>query len=368
MLYEMIVGRVPFNADTPYAIVHDHIYKPLPLPRKINPTISEAVEVVLLKALAKDREDRYPDVAALVKAFETALLSPAAAPVGVVAPAAATSVAADKAVVPEPHAAVTPPAKPVKPAKGKGKSCWVVGAWVGLVLLILIAILGVIRAGRTWISSNAGEVIWTPVAGTMAAFTPPANLEEIPGMAMVEDALASFQDKDMEDFWDTVQMIEELVGNKGEFYRNAGDKMIEKQAYLPAAVYYLQVFRFEPSVFKPDQSIQVREIIFREAKNPDMSGLFSTHQDDPLYQIVLSRFEVFNKTDLAGAKTRIGGMLNDPKITRDYPEVYLVMAEIYQKLNDGASARRTLITLLNKQNIPDWVMQEAQALLKTIQN
>ena len=28
MLYEMVVGRVPFNADTPFAIIHDHIYYP----------------------------------------------------------------------------------------------------------------------------------------------------------------------------------------------------------------------------------------------------------------------------------------------------------------------------------------------------
>ena len=72
MLYEMTVGRVPFNADTPYAIVFDHIYKPLPLPRQIKPELSEEMETVLLKALTKDREDRFADVAALVKAFSAA--------------------------------------------------------------------------------------------------------------------------------------------------------------------------------------------------------------------------------------------------------------------------------------------------------
>ena len=78
MLYQMTVGRVPFDAEIPYAIVLDHIYKPLPLPREINPSLSRELENVLLKALAKDRDDRYPDVASLVKAFETALaVSPA---------------------------------------------------------------------------------------------------------------------------------------------------------------------------------------------------------------------------------------------------------------------------------------------------
>ncbi|HLB45823.1 MAG TPA: serine/threonine-protein kinase, partial [Anaerolineales bacterium] len=49
VLYEMIVGRVPFSADTPYAIIHDHIYRPLPLPTMVNPDIPEAIEKVLLK-------------------------------------------------------------------------------------------------------------------------------------------------------------------------------------------------------------------------------------------------------------------------------------------------------------------------------
>ncbi len=62
MMYEMVVGQVPFNADTPFSIIHDHIYSPLPLPRLVNPKVPESVERVLLKALAKERADRYPDI------------------------------------------------------------------------------------------------------------------------------------------------------------------------------------------------------------------------------------------------------------------------------------------------------------------
>src|SRR5512146_3135829 len=72
MLYEMVVGQVPFNADTPFSIIHDHIYTPLPMPRAINPKVPEQVERVLLKALAKERAARYPDVDALVQAFKAA--------------------------------------------------------------------------------------------------------------------------------------------------------------------------------------------------------------------------------------------------------------------------------------------------------
>jgi serine/threonine protein kinase len=63
VMYELAVGRVPFNADTPFSIIHDHIFTPLPLPRAVNPKVPAGVERVLLKALAKDRKDRYADVA-----------------------------------------------------------------------------------------------------------------------------------------------------------------------------------------------------------------------------------------------------------------------------------------------------------------
>ncbi len=73
MLYELVVGRVPFNADTPYAIVHDHIFTPLPLPCIVNPDVPPEVEIVLLKALAKAPEDRYASAQALVEDFRKAV-------------------------------------------------------------------------------------------------------------------------------------------------------------------------------------------------------------------------------------------------------------------------------------------------------
>src|SRR5258708_32214312 len=73
VLYELVAGRVPFNADTPYAIVHDHIYSPLPMPSKVNPQVPPAVERVLLKALAKERADRYTTPSQMVEAFRQAV-------------------------------------------------------------------------------------------------------------------------------------------------------------------------------------------------------------------------------------------------------------------------------------------------------
>ncbi|MCJ7435137.1 MAG: FHA domain-containing serine/threonine-protein kinase [Anaerolineales bacterium] len=72
MLYEMVVGRVPFDADTPFSVIQDHIYAPLPLPSVVNPKISFELERVLLKVLAKKRPDRHATVKDLVEAFREA--------------------------------------------------------------------------------------------------------------------------------------------------------------------------------------------------------------------------------------------------------------------------------------------------------
>jgi hypothetical protein len=47
-------------ADTPFSIIHDHIFTPLPLPRSVNQNVPESVERVLLKALAENLLDRFP--------------------------------------------------------------------------------------------------------------------------------------------------------------------------------------------------------------------------------------------------------------------------------------------------------------------
>lgn len=72
VLYELVVGQVPYTADTPYAIIHDQIYSPLPLPSEKNPDVSPAVETVLLKTLTKKTADRYKSVAAMMRDFRRA--------------------------------------------------------------------------------------------------------------------------------------------------------------------------------------------------------------------------------------------------------------------------------------------------------
>ena len=69
MLYELVVGHVPFDADTPISIIHDHLHTPPPRPSRSVEGVSEGVEHVIMRALAKKREDRYESAEAMVEAF-----------------------------------------------------------------------------------------------------------------------------------------------------------------------------------------------------------------------------------------------------------------------------------------------------------
>jgi basic membrane protein A len=72
ILYEMVTGRVPYNAETPIAIVFKHIQDPLPSAKKLNPDLPESVELILLKALAKSPEDRYQSMEEFLRAIQAA--------------------------------------------------------------------------------------------------------------------------------------------------------------------------------------------------------------------------------------------------------------------------------------------------------
>ncbi len=76
VLYEMLTGQVPFDADTPFAVVLKHVNEALPMPTSLNPSLDPAVERVILRALAKDPEDRYQTAGELADDLEQAVAEP----------------------------------------------------------------------------------------------------------------------------------------------------------------------------------------------------------------------------------------------------------------------------------------------------
>ena len=72
LLYQMILGTVPFQAATPAATLMAHVHRPLPLPSLLKPDLDPRIEGLLLKAVAKEPGDRYSTAGEMIADLEAA--------------------------------------------------------------------------------------------------------------------------------------------------------------------------------------------------------------------------------------------------------------------------------------------------------
>jgi serine/threonine-protein kinase PpkA len=73
VLFEMLTGHTPFEADTPMAVVLKSLSDPMPMPRSFNAKISEELQGVILKGTAKDMKDRYQSAMEFSAALDRAM-------------------------------------------------------------------------------------------------------------------------------------------------------------------------------------------------------------------------------------------------------------------------------------------------------
>ncbi|MEM6530043.1 MAG: serine/threonine-protein kinase, partial [Chloroflexota bacterium] len=78
VLYEMLTGVIPFNADTPVAIIFKHVADPLPPPSTHRADLPPAVDAVIKKGMAKKPEDRFNSAAEITDALNQAIAGVAA--------------------------------------------------------------------------------------------------------------------------------------------------------------------------------------------------------------------------------------------------------------------------------------------------
>jgi len=73
VLFELLTGREPYQAETPMAVLLKHISEPLPSPRDLRDEIPESIETVINKATEKNPDDRYASAGEMARAFSEAL-------------------------------------------------------------------------------------------------------------------------------------------------------------------------------------------------------------------------------------------------------------------------------------------------------
>ncbi len=73
LMYEVLLGRLPFYARVPQQIAFAHVRQLPPTPRSLAPKFPPLIEEIMLRALAKRVEDRYATAGEFAKAYEDAL-------------------------------------------------------------------------------------------------------------------------------------------------------------------------------------------------------------------------------------------------------------------------------------------------------
>lgn len=174
VLYEALCGRPPFAADTEAGTAFARLHQQPMRPRNVRAGIPKEIEEVVLRAMAREPEQRYPTAGA----FRTALLAAnrGARKLPVIA-AQAPSAAVDETVatsVPAPLRDTTPTGAP-PPAFVRTERGWLVPALVILLVGAALIVAGVLVTGTATTSSHEpGTVAGTPVSiQNVEAFDPP---------------------------------------------------------------------------------------------------------------------------------------------------------------------------------------------------
>ena len=395
MLYEMVVGQVPFSADTPFSIIHDHIYTPLPLPMKVNPKVPEPVQRVLLKSLAKDRLDRYESVEEMMAAFKNAWTE-----AGV--PMQGTSITMRSAILTgEPTVLKTQMAEAVKETgtaipSVKKRSPW---KWIGAGLIILFCGVFAFVALRkdksnpplipTVVASVISVTNVPPVTArpslpppTVGVPSTPSNfspeviaaqdlVNQNPGdpTAHLKLAIALWDSKEIRPAMDELAQSANLAGpNNKEFFSNAALEFKKREAWVPAAGMYLrlaQSYRIQGMPVELENDFH--EAIYKSTESKDMPLFVFFERIDnvdlPLGYVARGRYALFHG-DAADAKAQLA---NAEKLQPDLYEVILLKAEIEMKLGSQSEAKTILLSLSSDLGAPEWLRFMAENLLKTIQ-
>ena len=94
MFYQLVTGQLPYEADTPVAVILKHVNEAMVMPRTLKPDLPLGVERIIAKAMAKDVNQRYQNIddllrdlnnldkAALMNLPEATMIAPKAAPGG----------------------------------------------------------------------------------------------------------------------------------------------------------------------------------------------------------------------------------------------------------------------------------------------
>jgi serine/threonine-protein kinase len=156
VLYQCLTGELPFPGDTLEQVAVSHMFMPPPKPSEDRDTVPTAMDQVIATGLAKQPTDRYPSTVLMAAAARQAVTEPMgqsspALPVGSDPAFAQPWLSSGESPTAPAH--FSGPPQPPAPSVGKRRRRVLIGALVGVALLIA----GGVFDGGKWISTDRTE-------------------------------------------------------------------------------------------------------------------------------------------------------------------------------------------------------------------
>jgi beta-lactam-binding protein with PASTA domain/tRNA A-37 threonylcarbamoyl transferase component Bud32 len=158
LLYETLTGRVPFDADSPVTVALKQVSERPRPPSELNPEVSRALDGVVMRALAKDPENRFASAEEFSQALDAAEADPSGAGIGDTAAYAAVAAAAGS----------EPPPPPPPEGLPERRGFFTPGR-LALLALVLLLLAGAIAFFLLKGGSSTRQVIVPTVIGTNEA-------------------------------------------------------------------------------------------------------------------------------------------------------------------------------------------------------
>ncbi|MGI8657460.1 MAG: Stk1 family PASTA domain-containing Ser/Thr kinase [Candidatus Limnocylindria bacterium] len=178
VLYEMVTGRRPFEGDSAAAVALKRLNEDAPSPTSIGHPLAPGLEAIVMRALARDQQERYPDAGAFAEALRVWRRDPDAAvatPAG--AAAAATPAAGEPTVYvpprvtrPADRVAMAPPPRRIDPYdrdRDDGQP-W----WIWLLAVLAVVLLGAIGFLAAQLLAASGDPNSSPTPSSAVVTVP----------------------------------------------------------------------------------------------------------------------------------------------------------------------------------------------------
>ena len=386
VLYEMVVGRAPFQGDNPMAIAYKHVREQPVAPREINRDVPAEFEAIVLQAMAKNPNDRYVTADELrhdllrfrqgraVLANPTVAV-PVTAPPTVATPAVDRTQAMDRTMVTASGAAAGRGGPPPPPKRG-------VGPFIVL-LVVMLAVLGGLlylfgREAGLFGSSGNDQVTMPNVMGMLA-----------------EDAVAELEGDGLK-----VAQQNEIVTNADQVGKviaqdPPADRVVDEGAQvtitvgiepekvkvpllvgrdLDVAEDLLAAAGLNPKIEeKTDPKIPEDQVISQNpapetevAKGSEVTLVVSAGKAQNTVPDVVNKDQVDAAADIAAAGFKVK-RVNEPSATVEEGKVIRTNPEAGDKLDEGSTVEMVVSTGPEQATIPSVIGKTAEEARREIE-